>query len=105
MGNDTNVARDIFLKDTQSPFTVTRISTDSAGTETDGDSYNPSISADGRWVVFESVATNLDGSSSSFRDVYVKDTQPPFTVTRISTDSLDALANNDSYLSASPGAP
>jgi len=39
--------------------TTARVSVDSAGTEGNGYSAFPSISADGRYVAFESVATNL----------------------------------------------
>src|SRR5262245_31833394 len=43
---------------------TTRISVASDGTQADGDSNDPSISADGRYVVFQSSATNLAPGSS-----------------------------------------
>lgn len=67
---DDNRFSDIFLSTTNAPTsasytpssitTVTRISNSAfPGQEPDGDSYNPKISADGRYVVFSSQATNL----------------------------------------------
>ena len=57
---DTNNERDVFVKDTTTGATV-RVSTDSSGAQTNGDSgWGPiSISADGRYVAFESWASNL----------------------------------------------
>ncbi|WP_127473410.1 PD40 domain-containing protein [Microbacterium sulfonylureivorans] len=48
-----------------------------AGTEPDGDSYDPDISDDGRYVVFTSEATNLwAGDTNSAPDVFVADLDP-----------------------------
>jgi len=83
---DGNATADIFIKDTQTGET-TRASTDSDGLESDGPSILPTISANGRYVVFESDATNLvasDGNNQS--DIFVKDTETGIT-TRVSTDS------------------
>ena len=49
---DTNGFRDIFLKTPESGV-LTRISTDAFGNQGNGNSYNPSISADGRYTVFQ----------------------------------------------------
>jgi Tol biopolymer transport system component len=47
-------------------------------------SYNPSLSADGRFVAFESLASNLvDGDTNDNTDVFVRDTRTG-TTTRIS---------------------
>ena len=49
-------------------------STNSAGVSANGDSRFASISADGRYVAFESAASNLvDGDSNGADDVFVKD--------------------------------
>jgi Tol biopolymer transport system component len=54
------------------------------GNVTNGDSYGPSISADGRYVAFESYATNLvSGDTNSLSDIFVKDTKTK-TVERVS---------------------
>jgi hypothetical protein len=51
---------------------VTRVSVDSAGIEGDDESFGSSISANGRFVAFGSVATNLvaddlNGAPDTFR--------------------------------------
>jgi Ca2+-binding RTX toxin-like protein len=56
--SDTNSADDIFVHDRQTGQT-TRVSVASNGTQANGDNATPSISADGRFVVFASSATNL----------------------------------------------
>ncbi|HSI81867.1 MAG TPA: hypothetical protein VK919_14585, partial [Solirubrobacterales bacterium] len=43
------------------------------GAVADAASYNPSISANGRFVIFESQATNLPGAGASSNQVYVRD--------------------------------
>ncbi|HZD04489.1 MAG TPA: hypothetical protein VE173_06215, partial [Longimicrobiales bacterium] len=93
---DTNTVRDIFVKDTQTG-TTTRVSTTSASAPADGSSFDPAISADGRYVAFESDATNLvPGDTNAFSDVFVKDTQTGAT-TRVSTTSAGAEANGGSF--------
>lgn len=79
---DANASTDVFIhqRDTSGFgfFGITdRISEDSVGIEADGPSRFPSVSADGRYVAFESEATNLDpngGDTSPNVDIYVKDT-------------------------------
>lgn len=83
---DTNGVGDVYLKDTLTGQTV-RISSGSAGNQGAGHSWFPSISADGRYVAFESVAANLvQGDTNSSGDVFLKDTSTGQTI-RISTDS------------------
>jgi Tol biopolymer transport system component len=84
---DTNGAWDIFVRDRQTG-TTTRVSRSSAGVEGDGYSSNPSISADGRYVTFESLATNLvSGDTNGKRDIFVRDRQTG-TTTRVSKTSV-----------------
>src|SRR5581483_4891726 len=62
----------VFVRDQRSGRTE-RISEGLGGTDTDGDSKNPSLSADGSVVAFESSASNLvpgDGNGAS--DVFVR---------------------------------
>jgi hypothetical protein len=54
----TEPCADIYVRD-RDTGTTTRVSVSSAGLQADGASYGPSISADGRYVVFTSAATNL----------------------------------------------
>ncbi|MGV3605399.1 MAG: dockerin type I domain-containing protein [Planctomycetaceae bacterium] len=70
---DTNRSWDIFVRDNQTGI-CSRVSTDSSGGEANGDSYFPSISADGRYVAFQSFATNLvAGDTNGYADIFVKD--------------------------------
>jgi Tol biopolymer transport system component len=71
---DTNQFTDIFVRDSSSGQT-TRVSVDSSGGESDGDSDSPSISSDGRYVAFVSVASNLVPSGSHTVQIYVHDCQ------------------------------
>ncbi|MPV87021.1 hypothetical protein GCU85_09820 [Cardiobacteriales bacterium ML27] len=87
VAGDTNGNTDIFVHDTQTGVT-TRVNVDSVGTEGDNGSYNPSISADGRYVAFYSSATNLvAGDTNGVADIFVHDTQTGNT-TRVSVDSV-----------------
>src|SRR5512139_932176 len=75
VGGDTNSVQDIFVRDRQTN-TTTRVSVATGGSQANypGSSYRPSISADGRFVAFDSVATNLVGSdTNALSDVFVHD--------------------------------
>lgn len=87
VAGDTNGQVDSFVKDLQTGA-LTRISTSSSGAEALGGlSVVTSISADGRYVAFESDANNLVASDTNGnRDVFIKDTLTG-TTTRISTDT------------------
>jgi Tol biopolymer transport system component len=58
VAGDTNGTTDCFVHDRQSGAT-SRVSLDSAGAEANGSSVTPVISGDGRWVAFDSSASNL----------------------------------------------
>jgi Tol biopolymer transport system component len=80
VSSDTNHATDIFVRNWQSGKT-TRVSVASDGTEANGDSKNPSISADGRFVAFDSLASNLvSEDSNEKRDVFVHDQKSGETI-------------------------
>jgi Tol biopolymer transport system component len=73
VAGDTNAQDDIFVRDIQLSAT-TRVSAASNGTQADKTSYRPSISADGRYVAFETVATNLvSGDTNSTYDIFLRD--------------------------------
>lgn len=94
--DDTNLTEDIFVKDMETGD-VTRVSTGSAGEESNGFSDFPNISADGRYVTFYSTASNLvPGDTNGVDDVFFKDTQTGET-TRLSMDIMGAQGNNYSY--------
>ncbi|MGW0222803.1 S8 family serine peptidase [Streptomyces tendae] len=70
---DTNGATDVFLRDRQAGTTV-RVSRAADGTPADGGSREQSISADGRYVAFQSTAGNLvPGDTDGTTDVFVYD--------------------------------
>lgn len=70
--NDTNGTADIFVHDRLTGVTE-RVSVDSAGVEGDSASTNASISADGRYVAFQSASTNLVAGRVGYFEVYVHD--------------------------------
>jgi Tol biopolymer transport system component len=73
VSGDTNGTEDIFVYDRISGVTD-RVSVTSTGGEADGDSYGPSISADGRYVAFTSAASNLTpGDGNDDLDIFVRD--------------------------------
>jgi hypothetical protein len=64
---------DVFVRDRWSSTTA-RVSTSTAGAQGLGNSVHPSISGDGRYVVFESYARNLvPGDSNGHGDVFLHD--------------------------------
>ena len=95
MPGDTNHKIDIFVRDELTGETF-RVSVASDGTEGNNDSVEPSISADGRYVAFESKASNLvPGDTRDKRDVFVHDTATGETV-RVSVSSGGMESNKDS---------
>jgi hypothetical protein len=69
---------------------------DSSGTEADGDSYAPSLSADGSIVAFTSTATNLVvGDTNQFADLFVHDRTTGVTE-RVSVDASGIEADGAS---------
>ncbi len=98
VSGDTNryMRTRIFVKDLQTG-TTQRISVASDGTQGNGNSYRPSISADGRYVAFESNDGNLvSGDTNSTDDIFVNDLQTG-TTKRISVASDGTQGNNGSY--------
>ncbi len=93
---DNNNTTDIFLRDLLT-FTTTRISVDSLGNQSNAASINPTISADGRFIAFESDATNLVmGDINNARDIFLHDTLTGMTA-QISKNSLGDKANLSSF--------
>lgn len=101
--SDTNMCPagpcpDIYVHDRASGATE-RISVTSSGAQAEGMSFDPSMSDDGRFVVFTSTANNLvEGESSQNRvsDVYLHD-RKTHTTTRIAIATNGAAGNADSY--------
>lgn len=92
VAGDTNGFDDIFVRD-RLLGTTERVSTSSAGLESDGHSGGPWISDDGRWVSFGSEAGNLvPGDTNLMRDVFVHDRANGST-TRVSTSAQGVEGN------------
>lgn len=99
---DANGRTDVFLRDLKARAT-TLVSRNSTGTGGgNGDSQNPVISADGRFVAFQSLATDLTGASDSNGrpDVFVRDVQRGVTVLASSNAAGTASANDGSAAAA-----
>jgi Tol biopolymer transport system component len=97
--SDNNNASDVFVRDRVLGKTVV-VSTndgDNRGLGI-GSSFAPAISADGRYVAFNSLATNLvPGDTNNLRDVFVRD-QVLGTIERVS------VATGGTQLNSSSGA-
>jgi Tol biopolymer transport system component len=77
---------DIYVRD-RIGGTTTRATTALGGGEPNGASHNPQMSGDGRWIVYESEASNLvGGDTNEVTDVFLFDRQVGTTV-RISVAS------------------
>lgn len=96
VSGDTNGYSDIFVHDLQAG-TTERVSLGFTGVESDADSFSPSISSDGRYVAFDSFATNLvPGDTNGHSDVFVHDRQTG-TTALASTDSNGFQSNDDCF--------
>jgi Tol biopolymer transport system component len=95
VGNDTNKSSDIFLRDLVTG-TTTMASIGSDGEQGNSGSSGPAISADGRYVVFESYASNLvAGDTNQQTDVFLRDLQAG-TTERISVSAAGVEALGES---------
>src|SRR3954451_4661592 len=75
-----------------------RTSVSSAGEQANGDSTDPAVSADGRYVAFASAATNLvKGDTNGHSDVFVRD-RSAGTTERVSVGPGGRQAGGDSTL-------
>jgi hypothetical protein len=99
VSNDVNAQQDIFVYDRQTG-SLERVSVSSAGVESNNSSGSPNISADGRYVVFNSFASNLVASdSNSAYDVFVHDRQTDVTE-RVSLHTDGSQATGHSWASS-----
>lgn len=94
--NDFNGQSDIFVHDRTTGQT-NRVSVSSTGDEANGFSFQPAISADGRFVAFQSNASNLvTGDFNGYSDIFVHDRESGQT-TRVSVDGTGSEADSYSY--------
>jgi len=102
-GNDTNSSYDIFVYDRQTADTT--VASKTSGTfslkvaNANNNSFDPAISADGRYVAFDSDATNLvptDLVADISSDIFVHD-RTLNTTERVSVALAGAPRNGDSF--------
>ena len=95
---DTNASTDLFLYDrvTRAPE---RVNLGVGGVQANGDNYGGIMSADARWVVFGSEATNLvSGDTNGYLDVFLRD-RSTGAVERVSVASNGSQASwGDSFI-------
>jgi PKD repeat protein len=96
IAGDTNNATDIFLFDAQNNA-LEHVSMGLNGAQTNGDSTNPVISGNGRYIAFQSLASNIvSGDSNQVIDIFLHDRESGST-TRVSVSSSGAQASSHSY--------
>lgn len=97
VSGDTNGCGDVFVHDMVTGETK-RISVSTGGFESNRSSYAPSISADGRFVAFQSEADNLvAGDTNGCGDAFVHDMETGET-RRISVASDGTQANSNAII-------
>ena len=93
---DTNRRVDVFVRDVRRGLTR-RVSESASGAEGNGYSRVATLSADGRFVAFQSEATNLvPGDGNRADDIFVRDLETG-SIERVSVDSAGHEGDEDSY--------
>lgn len=92
---DNNSRWDVFVRDRVDKVTSRVSESISDDTKANGGSYQPAISADGRYVAFESFASNLDNDTNGQLDVFVRDRDTQKT-SRVSVSSSGDEGNGAS---------
>jgi len=95
--NDTNGQCDVFMRDLVAGTNIL-VSVNTNGVSGDGVSFDPAISADGRYVAFTSSADDLvPGDTDDAQDVFIRDLQNETTaLVSVSTNGIDP-GNGDSF--------
>jgi Tol biopolymer transport system component len=108
VSGDTNATYDAFVHDRQSG-TTERVSLNSRGAQGNGSSSAASLSADGRFVAFESSATNLvSGDTNSAQDIFVHERGCIFASSAVYAGdgfNADTIAPLDAVLGSTWSAP
>jgi Tat protein translocase TatC len=101
--SDHPACSDVFIHDRVTRVTEL-VSVDIAGNQSTGRSFAGDLSADGRYVVFSSYASNLvAGDTNNAMDIFVRDRQTRVTE-RISVDSAGKQADGNSRVHVSMSA-
>lgn len=92
---DANGAKsDVFVWD-RGTGTTTIVSVSTSGSQANSDSYTPTLSGDGRYVAFQSFATNLDGSTNGAGQIFARDRVQNAT-SLVSASNAGVQGNNES---------
>ncbi|MGE5818933.1 MAG: TolB family protein, partial [Deltaproteobacteria bacterium] len=96
-GKCDNGFNHVFVRD-RTAGTTTCVSVNSNGKQGNQNSHAPAISSDGRFVAFDSAATNLTGGKcdNGFNHIFVRD-RSAGTTTCVSVHSNGAEGNGDSF--------
>lgn len=98
---DTNGLADIFGRDQKSGL-IRRVNTSSSGEQANGICTDAAISANGRYVAFSSLASNLmPGDTNNVRDVFLKDLATGSLV-RVSVHADGSQATVDNEFTGMP---
>ena len=92
---DTNGVRDVFVYNRSTQTTI-RVSVASDGTQGTGESVRPSISADGRFVAFQTQSAFVSDDTNDKTDVYIHDLGTG-TTERVSEGNGGVQANGSSF--------
>jgi Tol biopolymer transport system component len=96
VAGDANGTSDIFRHDLKKSKTIL-VTLDSGGLQANGPSTDPAVSGNGRWVTFESTATNLvAGDLGGKKDIFLRDESNDVTI-RASVNSIGIEANEHSH--------
>src|SRR5213078_1568312 len=105
VAGDTNGATDVFVRDRQTG-TTERVSVASGGTQGNGSSAGPVLSADGGLVAFHSTATNLvAGDANGAYDVFVHDRAVSTTTTSTTQPATTSTSSTTTTTSSSTTRP
>ncbi|MBU6399828.1 MAG: PD40 domain-containing protein, partial [Verrucomicrobia bacterium] len=95
--NDTNGVSDIFVRDLEAGVTKLVSGNASGAGSGDGASSNPSITPDGRYVVFESAADDLvPNDTNGIPDIFVRDLQTGTTILVSTNAQVSSVGGGES---------
>jgi len=109
VAGDTNFARDVFVRDLQLGITTLVSVNLSSNGPGNADSFSPTISADGRYVLFCSYATNLAPGFSAVNSAnfFWRDTQAgttyPLSSNATYTGSIATMTTNGMFVASEGG--
>jgi Tol biopolymer transport system component len=103
VADDTDTVRDIYVRDRQTgQVTLASRASGAGGAKGTRDSYNPRISANGRFVTFRSNSNNLSpADTDTTEDIYVRDLQANETILVSRASGADGAKGNAGSFSAS----